>query len=91
MSRILKPTPYFFQTRDIFTLQTRDIKILKNPQNIQSQPELQPTSEKTFNCPYCQGKDIVKKGVRQKKLETVQLFYCNDCKNDFTPQKLKGK
>ena len=33
----------------------------------------------------------MKKGTRKKKLETVQLFYCNDCKKVFTPQKVKGK
>ncbi|MCS7150860.1 MAG: PD-(D/E)XK nuclease family protein, partial [Endomicrobia bacterium] len=40
---------------------------------------------------YCKGKDIVKKGRRKKKFETVQLYYCNNCKKVFTPQKVKGK
>ncbi|MFH1321322.1 MAG: hypothetical protein ABII90_11825 [Bacteroidota bacterium] len=51
----------------------------------------QPVSEKTEICPYCQGKNIIKKGTRKKKLETVQLYYCNDCQKVFTPQKVKGK
>lgn len=42
-------------------------------------------------CPYCNGKDIVKKGMREKKLEIVQLWYCNDCRKVFTPQLVKGK
>jgi len=43
------------------------------------------------HCPYCSGKDIVKRGLRQKKYETVQLYLCNQCKKTFTPYKVKGK
>lgn len=43
------------------------------------------------HCPYCQGKNIFKKGKREKKLEIVQLWYCKDCKKVFTPQLVKGK
>ena len=41
-------------------------------------------------CPYCGGKEIVKKGQREKKLEIVQLWYCTHCKKVFTPQLVKG-
>ena len=27
-------------------------------------------------CSYCKGKDIVKRGLRKKKYETVQLYLC---------------
>ncbi|MBI4174641.1 MAG: hypothetical protein HY517_03275 [Candidatus Aenigmarchaeota archaeon] len=48
--------------------------------------------EKTIDkCPYCSSKKIVKRGVRKKKLEEVQLYLCNDCSKSFTPQKVKGK
>lgn len=42
-------------------------------------------------CPYCSGKDIIKKGKRRKKYETVQLWYCYHCERVFTPQVAKGK
>lgn len=42
-------------------------------------------------CIFCQGTRIVRKGLRHKKLETVQLWRCNDCDRVFTPQRAKGK
>lgn len=42
-------------------------------------------------CPYCSGKDIVKRGLRKKKYETAQLYWCNKCKRTFTAQKVKGR
>lgn len=42
-------------------------------------------------CPYCSGKDIIRKGLRKKRYETQQLYFCNDCSRVFTPQKVKGK
>ncbi len=42
-------------------------------------------------CPYCQSRDLVRKGVRKKKLEPVQLWRCNSCRRVFTPQTLPGK
>lgn len=87
-------TPDFSQTRDIFTDKSRDINRSKNSINfLQPAPadNFQPASNKTFVCPYCSGKDIVKKGIRRKKLETVQLYWCNACRKVFTPQKVKGK
>ena len=43
------------------------------------------------NCPYCQSANYVKRGLRQKKLETIQLYLCNDCRRTFTPKAIKGK
>jgi len=43
------------------------------------------------SCPYCSSKDIIKRGVRKKKFETQQVYFCNNCKRKFTPQKIKGK
>ena len=34
-------------------------------------------------CPYCSSEKIVKRGVRKKKLEEVQLYLCNDCEKAF--------
>jgi transposase-like protein len=42
-------------------------------------------------CLYCRGTRLVRKGKRRKKLETVQLWYCKDCDQVFTPNALKGK
>ena len=42
-------------------------------------------------CIYCQGTKITREGRRQKKLETIQLWYCRTCDRVFTPQKAKGR
>jgi hypothetical protein len=42
-------------------------------------------------CPYCGSEKNVKRGIRQKKLEKVQLYLCNDCQRTFTPGSTKGK
>ena len=44
-----------------------------------------------ISCPYCHGANFVKRGTRQKKNETVQLYLCNDCQKTFTPGSTKGK
>lgn len=46
---------------------------------------------RTAVCPYCQGKNIVKRGWRKKKYENSQLYLCNNCKKTFTAQRVKGK
>lgn len=45
----------------------------------------------SFHCPYCQSKDFVRRGYRQKKMEKVQLYLCNACNRTFTEQITKGK
>lgn len=42
-------------------------------------------------CPYCSSKKIVKRGVRKKKLETIQRYLCTDCDKTFVSQKIRGK
>lgn len=37
------------------------------------------------HCPYCRSGDIIKKGKRKKKYETVQLYLCRRCERKFTP------
>ena len=46
---------------------------------------------KIVRCVYCKESSVVKKGLRKKKLETVQLYHCKDCNKVFTGQQLKGK
>src|SRR3989344_7428484 len=42
-------------------------------------------------CTYCHSKNIVKRGLRKKQFESIQLYQCNDCNRTFTPQIIKGK
>ncbi len=44
------------------------------------------------NCPYCESRDFVKRGVRQNKHQQVQLFICReyDCGKTFTGRAMKG-
>ncbi len=44
-------------------------------------------------CPYCNSLNFVKRGVRQKKHEIVQLYLCRaeNCGRTFTSERVKGK
>lgn len=42
-------------------------------------------------CPYCHSSEVVKKGLRAKKLETVQIYFCRHCAKKFTPGITKHK
>jgi transposase-like protein len=44
-------------------------------------------------CPYCNSSDFVKRGVRNKKHEVVQLYLCRNaqCGRTFTAERVKGK
>lgn len=44
-------------------------------------------------CPYCNSTDFVKRGVRNKKHEVVQLYLCRntECGRTFTAERVKGK
>jgi transposase-like protein len=48
-------------------------------------------SKKIDKCPYCEGTDFIKFGLRNKKLEKIQVFFCNYCQKKFTPLVTKGK
>lgn len=78
--RITKTT----QTHEIS--ETRE-KIASGPVIQNSQKSIQ----KIIECPYCAGKDVVKRGLRKKKYENAQLYLCNACQKTFTGQKVKGK
>lgn len=45
----------------------------------------------SFACPYCSSKNFVRRGFRQKKMEKVQLYICQDCHKTFTKHFTKGK
>lgn len=38
--------------------------------------DLELNDKAVFECPYCNGKDIVKRGLREKKHETIQVYFC---------------
>ncbi len=42
------------------------------------------------HCPYCSG-NIVKRGLRKKKYEEVQRYYCENCDKSFTSALTKHK
>lgn len=42
------------------------------------------------HCPYCRGK-IVKRGLRKKKYEEVQIYFCKSCDKRFTSLITKNK
>jgi len=61
----------------------------QNPPDYPKNPEGTPTPQAQHRpvetCPYCKGTKIVKSGLRVKKLERVQVYYCKHCDKKFTP------
>jgi transposase-like protein len=43
------------------------------------------------NCPHCGSDECIKRGKRQNKNKTVQLFFCKSCKKRFTDEPVKFK
>jgi len=41
-------------------------------------------------CPFCEGK-VVKKGIRKKKFESVQVYFCKNCNKKITPMASRGR
>ena len=66
------------ETRDISTPEIRDMKQQK-------------LVMESLSCPYCQSIKFVKKGMRVKKREKIQLYRCSSCNKVFTPHSTKGK
>lgn len=57
------------------------------------QEEAEPLERTAERCPYCESKDFVKRGVRQNKHQTVQLYICRnvECGRTFTSRTIKGR
>lgn len=57
------------------------------PQSFARAPHALTSPKRPECCPNCGHKKLSRKGVRRKKLETVQLWRCNNprCKRVFTP------
>ena len=45
-----------------------------------------PVEITTINCPVCSSKNIKKHGTQKKKLQTLQRYFCKDCRKTFTLQ-----
>jgi len=43
------------------------------------------TNKLPERCPHCASADIMRKGIRKKKIEIVQLWRCASCTRIFTP------
>lgn len=56
-------------------------------------PEQKATMTTKTTCPYCNSSDFVKRGIRKKKHEAVQLYLCRntECGRTFTAERVKGK
>lgn len=73
---ITKGSAEIHQTREIAPLENREIK--------------RPITD-SFSCPYCRSRNFVRRGLRLKKWESVQLYICKDCGKTFTPHSVRGK
>jgi len=95
---IFKQAPDFSETREKTTLPIREEKTAKPTKvraktslNVQMEPrETSPSNQKS-RCPYCSSSRVTRRGVRKKKYEVQQRYFCNDCRRSFVPQKIKGK
>lgn len=80
----------FSETRENITPSTREIEPAQKPQNPTPKPS-NFSSPEVHQCPYCSSRNVVKRGLREKKYETQQRYLCNDCQRSFVPQRVKGK
>lgn len=44
----------------------------------------------TGTCPKCQSKNIIKKGIRKNKFQSIQVYKCKGCKAIFSPGPAKN-
>lgn len=51
----------------------------------------QPPDTQAACCPYCQSREVVKRGQRKNKYQSVQLYQCKHCQKAFTKQLIKNK
>jgi DNA-binding transcriptional MerR regulator len=93
--------PKIGESRELGPTETRELKkgviarsegAKQPPQRLGQQLQEGNVGTATIDrCPYCNGKDIIKRGTRQKKYEVAQLYYCHHCKKTFTTPKAKGR
>jgi len=83
-------TPEISKTREMETLSTREIEKDTLSKDKSNSPVGKPASD-SLKCPYCFSTDFVKRGLRKKKHEQVQLYLCKTCNRTFTAHLTKGK
>lgn len=44
---------------------------------------------KPNTCPHCDGRRIIKKGLRQNQYRRIQIYQCKDCRKYFSPATIK--
>ena len=94
---IFTRTPKIGETREVSTPETREVKstIISGAMQCRAEHPDYPSKivspRAVERCPYCEAKDIIKRGRRKKKYELAQLYYCYHCKKTFTTPKAKGK
>lgn len=52
---------------------------------------LRPKSKQQISCKRCDSREVVRRGYRKKKLETLPLYLCKSCGFTFAKQILRGK
>ena len=68
-----------------------EIENVKIPMSVPGAKEVPKKNFLEIACSYCAGKNFVKRGLRKKSKEIVQLYFCRDCQRTFTPGSSKGK
>ncbi len=89
VSRVLGLSPKTPENRDISSPEIRDTESKAGKTEASTRADM---SNKT-TCPYCGSENFVKRGVRKKKHEIVQLYLCRAeaCSRTFTAERVKGK
>jgi hypothetical protein len=77
-----KIAPFHRDLKDPETLKGWERKLRKDALDVERVPG---------KCPFCSGGSVVRKGVREKKLEVVQRYLCKSCEKTFISQKVRGK
>lgn len=97
VSRMLGWNAKNTESREISGTKIRDTEyhsadVSSTPATFPSETKKATMTTKT-TCPYCNSSDFVKRGVRQKKHEVVQLYLCRaeGCGRTFTAERVKGK
>ena len=66
-------------------------KSCKGLLNINSKASIMLRNTNKVTCPNCNSKNIIRKGKRKNKFQTIQIYQCKDCKKYFTSENLMHK
>lgn len=84
---------FFVGENNPIEVEVASTTLKEDGQSAQSQPRQGAAISTKTCCPYCNSTDFVKRGVRKKKHEVVQLYVCRaeNCGRTFTAERVKGK